>query len=89
MIESKSTVSARVPDAIKKVVKDSKYSHKVAYELGAGIIGMGKVEEAKEMIDNDPEYDKVVKEKKCELLEEKKRKLEKEIKDIDEKRKDA
>ena len=42
MYIKKSTASARVPDVIKEIVKDSEYSHKDAYLLGAGLLCIGK-----------------------------------------------
>lgn len=82
MLNQKSTVSARVSDTLKKVVKDSEYSHKEAYELGAGLIAINKAEETKEQLEHDPEYEKTIKEKKTKLLRAKKRKLEEELKDL-------
>lgn len=82
MLNQKSTVSARVSDTLKKVVKDSEYSHKEAYELGAGLIAINKAEETKEQLEHDPEYEKTIKEKKSKLLRAKKRKLEEELKDL-------
>lgn len=79
MYIKKSTASARVPDVIKEIVKDSEYSHKDAYLLGAGLICIGKAEAVKALINDDPNYKKAVKEKKCQMLEAEKRKLEDEL----------
>ena len=82
MIMKKTTVSARVLIVIKKIVNDSDYSHKEAYEIGAGVIAIGKAEEIKAMIHNDPKFERAVKEKKCKLLKDKKQEIEKELDDL-------
>ena len=79
MIKEKTTASARVPTVMKEIVSDSEYSHRDAYMLGAGLICIGKAKEAKNMIDNNPEYERAVKEKKCQILKEEKKKLEDEL----------
>ena len=76
----KSTASARVPDVIKEIVKESDYSHKEVYLLGAGLVCIGKAEETKTLIENDPKYERAIRMKRCQLLEAEKRKLEDELK---------
>ena len=82
MIRKKTSVSARVFIFIKKIVNDSDYSHRDAYELGAGAIAIGKYDEVMAWIRNNPNYDKVVKEKKCKLLKDKKNEIERELDDL-------
>lgn len=82
MLGEKSTISARVSNTLKKIVVDSEYSHKEAYELGAGLIAVNKAEETKTELEHDPTYEKTIKEKKSKLLRDKKRKLEKELEDL-------
>lgn len=82
MLGEKSTISARVSNTLKKIVVDSEYSHKEAYELGAGLIAVNKAEETKTELEHDPTYEKTIKEKKTKLLRDKKRKLEKELEDL-------
>lgn len=79
MYMKKSTASARVPDVIKEIVKESDYSHKDVYLLGAGLVCIGKAEETKTLIENDPEYERALRKKKCQMLEAEKRKLEDEL----------
>ena len=73
MLGNKSTISARVSNTLKEVVVDSEYSHKEAYELGAGLIAVNKAEETKTELEHDPTYEKAIREKK---------KLEKELRDL-------
>lgn len=82
MFNHKSTVSARVPDAIKEIVNDSEYTHKDAYMIGAGVIAMGKAEETKSLIHENKDMKRSVKEKKCKLLREKEEQLKKELDDL-------
>ena len=42
MLLEKTNISARVEITLKKIVEDSTFTHKDAYELGAKIIAMGK-----------------------------------------------
>lgn len=82
MLGNKSTISARVSNTLKEVVVDSEYSHKEAYELGAGLIAVNKAEETKTELEHDPTYEKAIREKKTKLLKDEKKKLEKELRDL-------
>ncbi len=82
MLEKKSTVSARVSDTLKNIVGDSEYSHKEAYELGAGLIAVNKAEDTKYELEHDPQYENVIRKEKTKLLKDEKKKLEKELEDL-------
>ena len=78
----KSTVSARVSDTLKKIVIDSEYTHKDAYELGAGLIAINKANETRTQLEHNPKYKKKIKENKAKMLRDRKRKLEEELKKL-------
>ena len=44
MITEKTNISARVEITLKKIVEDSSFTHKDAYELGAKLIAMGEAD---------------------------------------------
>ena len=82
MIPEKTNISARVEMTLKKIVEDSTFNHKDAYELGAKLIAIGDAEETMELIDNDPILQKVIKQNEYRLIQAKKEQLEKELKDL-------
>ena len=45
MLLEKTNISARVEITLKKIVEDSAFTHKDAYELGAKLIAMGNAED--------------------------------------------
>ena len=51
MIPEKTNISARVDLTLKKIVEESTFNHKDAYELGAKLIAIGDAEETMEIID--------------------------------------
>lgn len=78
----KSNVSARVDTCLKRVVKDSEYTHKFSYELGAKLIALGAAEETMKSLDENKELDKILKRIEYMLVKERKNQLEKELKDL-------
>ena len=82
MLPKKTNISARVEMTLKKIVEDSTFTHKDAYELGAKLIAIGDAEETMELIDNDPVLQKIIKQNEYELIQAKKDQLEKELRDL-------
>ena len=82
MIPEKTNISARVEMTLKKIVEESTFTHKDAYELGAKLIAIGDAEETMELIDNDPVLQKVIKQNEYQLIQAKKEQLEKELIDL-------
>ena len=82
MVPEKTNISARVEMTLKKIVEDSTFTHKDAYELGAKLIAIGDAEETMELIDNDPVLQKVIKQNEYQLIQAKKEQLEKELRDL-------
>ena len=67
---------------LKKIVEDSTFTHKDAYELGAKLIAIGDAEETLTLIDNDPVLQKIIKQNEYRLIQAKKEQLEKELRDL-------
>ena len=82
MIPEKTNISARVEMTLKKIVEDSTFTHKDAYELGAKLIAIGDAEETMTLIDNDPVLQKIIKQNEYRLIQAKKEQLEKELRDL-------
>ena len=82
MIPEKTNISARVDLTLKKIVEESTFNHKDAYELGAKLIAIGDAEETMILIDNDPVLQKVIKQNEYRLIQAKKEQLEKELRDL-------
>ena len=82
MIPEKTNISARVEMTLKKIVEDSTFTHKDAYELGAKLIAIGDAEETLTLIDNDPVLQKIIKQNEYRLIQAKKEQLEKELRDL-------
>ncbi len=82
MIAEKTTMSARVSVILKKIVEDSEYSQRDAYELGAKLIAIGKAEELTGLINNDPNFQKIIKKTEYRIVEAKKIELEKELENL-------
>ena len=76
----KENISARVPSTLKKIVVDSEYSHRDAYELGAKIIASGDASEAIIQVDSNATSKRNIKKAECKLMEERKHQLEEELK---------
>lgn len=82
MIPEKTNISARVDLTLKKIVEDSTFNHKDAYELGAKLIAIGDAEETMELIDSDSVLQKIIKQNEYKLIQAKKEQLEKELRDL-------
>ena len=82
MIPEKTNISARVEMTLKKIVENSTFTHKDAYELGAKLIAIGDAEETMELIDNNPVLQKTIKQNEYRLIQAKKEQLERELKDL-------
>ena len=82
MLPEKTNISARVEMTLKKIVEDSTFTHKDAYELGAKLIAIGDAEETIALIDNDPALQKIIKQSEYLLIQAKKEQIEKELRDL-------
>lgn len=82
MLLEKTNISARVEMTLKKIVEESDFTHKEAYELGAKLIAMGSAEETIIEINNNPSFDKIMKQTEYKLIETRKAELERELKDL-------
>ena len=82
MLLEKTNISARVDITLKKIVEDSTFTHKDAYELGAMLIAIGDAQDTITLIHNNPNYQKVMKQTEYRLIETRKQELEKELKDL-------
>ena len=82
MITEKTNISARVEITLKKIVEESTFNHKDAYELGAKLIAIGDAEETMELIDNNPVFKKLIKQNEYKIIQAKKEQLEKELRDL-------
>ena len=82
MLPEKTNISARVEITLKKIVEDSTFTHKDAYELGAKMIAMGNAEETLMLISRSPDFEKIIKKTEYRLIEARKNQLEKELRDL-------
>ena len=82
MLTEKTNISARVEITLKKIVEDSTFTHKDAYELGAKLIAMGNAEDTLALINTSPEYEKIMKETEYHLIEARKKELERELRNL-------
>ena len=82
MLPEKTNISARVEITLKKIVEDSAFTHKDAYELGAKLIAMGNAEDTLALINTNLEFERIIKQTEHRLIETRKQELEKELKDL-------
>ena len=82
MITEKTNISARVEITLKKIVEDSSFTHKDAYELGAKLIAMGEAENTIMEINNNSAYERIIKQTEHRLIEARKLELERELRDL-------
>ena len=66
----------------KKIVEDSSFTHKYAYELGAKLIAMGEAENTIIKINNNTAYERIIKQTEHRLIEARKLELERELRDL-------
>ncbi|WP_295114562.1 hypothetical protein [uncultured Methanobrevibacter sp.] len=82
MLTEKTNISARVEITLKKIVEDSSFTHKDAYELGAKLIAMGEAENTIMEINNNSAYERIIKQTEHRLIEARKLELERELRDL-------
>ena len=82
MLTEKTNISARVEITLKKIVEDSSFTHKDAYELGAKLIAMGEAENTIIEINNNSAYERIIKQTEHRLIEARKLELERELRDL-------
>ena len=82
MLPEKTNISARVEITLKKIVEDSTFTHKDAYELGAKLIAMGNAEDTLALINTNPEFERIMKQTEYSLIEARKQELERELRDL-------
>ncbi|WP_405305685.1 hypothetical protein [Methanobrevibacter sp.] len=82
MLTEKTNISARVEITLKKIVEDSSFTHKDAYELGAKLIAMGEAENTIMEINNNSDYERIIKQTEHRLIEARKLELERELRDL-------
>ena len=82
MLTEKTNISARVEITLKKIVEDSSFTHKDAYELGAKLIAMGEAENTIIEINNNAAYERIIKQTEHRLIEARKLELERELRDL-------
>ena len=82
MITEKTNISARVEITLKKIVEESSFNHKDAYELGAMIIAIGDADKTIAQIHSNPLYQKIKKQKEYNHIKQRKEELERELRDL-------
>ena len=82
MLLEKTNISARVEITLKKIVEDSTFTHKDVYELGAMLIAIGDAEKTIALIHQNPNYEKIIKQREYRLIEARKQELERELRDL-------
>ena len=82
MIAEKTNISARVEITLKKIVEESSFTHKDAYELGAMLIAIGDADQTITSIQNDSNYTRIIKQTEYRLIEERKHQLERELRNL-------
>ena len=78
----KTNISARVEITLKKIVEESSFTHKDAYELGAMLIAIGDADQTITSIQNDSNYTRIMKQTEYRLIEERKHQLERELRNL-------
>ncbi|WP_406535777.1 hypothetical protein [Methanobrevibacter sp.] len=82
MLTEKTNISARVEITLKKIVEDSSFTHKDAYELGAKLIAMDEAENTIMEINNNSTYERIIKQTEHRLIEARKLELERELREL-------
>ena len=82
MLPEKTNISARVEITLKKIVEDSTFTHKDAYELGAKLIAIGDAEDTLAVINTNPDFERIMKQTEYGLIEARKQELERELRDL-------
>ncbi|WP_407413182.1 hypothetical protein [Methanobrevibacter sp.] len=79
MAVRKSNVSARVESTLKRIVNESDFTHKDAYEIGAKIIARGDAEKTITAMETDSELERKIKQAEYQIVQERKTELEREL----------
>ena len=82
MLPEKTNISARFEITLKKIVEESSFTHKDAYELGAMLIAIGDADQTITSIQNDSNYTRIMKQTEYRLIEERKHQLERELRNL-------
>ena len=82
MLTEKTNISARVEITLKKIVEESSFTHKDAYELGAMLIAIGDADQTITSIQNDSNYTRIMKQTEYRLIEDRKHQLERELRNL-------
>ena len=82
MLPEKTNISARVEITLKKIVEDSTFTHRDAYELRAKLIAMGNAEDTLALINTNPDFERIIKQTEYSLIEARKKELERELRDL-------
>ena len=82
MLTEKTNISARVEITLKKIVEDSAFTHKDAYEIGAKLIAMGDAQDAIAEINTSPDFKRIIKQTEYSLIKARKLELERELRDL-------
>ena len=69
MLLEKTNISARVDITLKKIVEDSTFTHKDAYELGAKLIAMGNAQDTIAEINTNPDFERIIRQTEYSLIE--------------------
>ena len=67
---------------LKKIVEESSFTHKDAYELGAMLIAIGDAQDTITLIHNNPNYQKIMKQTEYRLIKARKEELERDLRDL-------
>ena len=62
--------------------EESSFTRKDAYELAAMLIAIGDAQEIITLIRNNPNYERIVKQREYQLIEERKQELERDLRDL-------
>ena len=82
MLQEKTNISARVEITLKKIVEDSTFTHKDAYELGAKLIAMGNAQDTLALINTNPDFERIIKQSEYSLIEARKQEHERELRNL-------
>ena len=82
MENENTNISARVPCVLKRIVKESDFTHKDAYELGAKLIATGDAEETIITMNSNPDLKERIKTIEFDLANERMTKLKRELDDL-------
>lgn len=76
MLPEKTNISTRVEITLKKIVDESSFTYKDAYKLESMWIAIGDAQETLTLTHNNPNYERIMKQREYKLIEERKQELE-------------